>query len=124
MVETDVIFYPLLVLEKAVLRTDAGIIESGRYGMDICHLSELVLQEVADCAVEYAWSSLCQCGGMASHLKRGASSLYANELHRLVVHEAPENTHGIAAAAHTGHNIIRECFCLFENLGPRLLPDD
>jgi hypothetical protein len=52
------------ITPPAMLRSNTGIVQTRRYGMDFGCLTVLVLQHIAECAVEDAWRAIVECGGM------------------------------------------------------------
>ena len=94
---------PAAVLPVAVLGADAGVVEPGGDRVDVLGLAVVVLEDVAEAAVEDAGPALAS-GSTACSPAVGpaAARLGADQLDLGVVDERIEHPRGVRAAADAG----------------------
>src|SRR5436309_3430584 len=81
----------------------------------------VVLQDVAERAVQHARLAEAQGGGVLSSSFAASAGLDADQLDRGVVHERIEQAGRVAAAADAGHHHVGQPTHLIETLLPRFL---
>ena len=94
-----------------MLRSDAGIVQPGRNGVGQGNLSVLVLQDIAAGSVQDtqpAHLRIGEPGGMLLAFDAAAPGLHAEQTNPRIHHKRVENADRVAAAAHTGHNNVRQ----------------
>src|SRR5262245_53177444 len=112
------------VLEVAVLRPDARVVEAGADAMGGDDLAVRILQEIGARTVEHADLAGAERSGVGAGLDAVPGRFNADQAYLGVVQERVEYADGVAAAAHTGDHVVRQTAELFEALGARLAPDD
>src|ERR1044071_2777426 len=91
--------------------------------MCFSYLSLTVLQHITLAAVEHAHFAAQNRSRVFARPKSPARCLNPQHFDPLVVDEWVEKDHGVAAAPHTRHQIIRQPSFFFQNLPTRFLPD-
>ena len=97
---------PAGVFPIAVLRAGAGIVQSGRNAVDVAGLAVVVLEHVAEAAVQHAGPAEAERGGVVAGLGRSPARLDAHQGHALVGNERIEHAGGVAASADAGHDHV------------------
>ena len=82
---------PAAVFPVAVLGADAGIVETGRDRVHVLGLAVVVLEHVAEAAVQHARLALGQAGGMVAGLQPPSAGLGADQLDLGVLDERIEH---------------------------------
>src|SRR5579863_5396741 len=95
---------------------DARIVEASGNALCVEYLTVFILQQVAECSMQYAGFSGDECGGVLTQFHTCPTSFYADEFHLLGIREGIEHTDGIATTAHTRRNRIWQASCLLYNL--------
>ena len=106
-----------------MLRTNAGVVQTGRNGVNGSDLSLFVLEEIGLHAVENAQTALGNGGSVQLGFDALSGSFCAYQTHALVRKEIVEHTHGIGTAADTGNHTIRQSAFFFHQLFLDLLGD-
>src|SRR5262249_9491326 len=118
------IAHPARVLPVTVFGADAGVVQAGGDRMYRGSLAVLVLQDVAETAVQHAGLAVAQRRGVVAGAAPAPARLDADQLDGAVGHERVEHAGRVAAAAHTGDDGVRQPARLLLALLPRLAADD
>ena len=100
----DLVAGPADVFPEAVLGADAGIIEPRRDRVDVQGLAVLVLQDVAEAAVQDAGPALGKAGGVLAGLEPAPARLGADQRDLGIVDERGEHPRRVGTAADAGHH--------------------
>ena len=118
------VFGSALIPQITVFGTDRGVVQPGGNRMSQINLSVVTLEQIGHGALQDAWLSSGKTCGMLSTLHPQAAGFDANHLHVLVPDERMEESHGIAATADAGNEVIRQpAFCR-QDLSPSFTSDD
>ena len=120
----DGILGPADVVEVAVLRADAGIVETRRHGVRVEDVAVVRLEEHRLRAVEHAEASAVDGRRMFAGLDALSSGFNADKLHSGIVDESGEEAHGVRAAADACDRLVGKTTELLKALPPRLASDD
>ena len=93
-----------------------GIVQAGGDRVDVGGLAVVVLQDVAEAAVQHAGAAEAERGGVVARLVGAAAGLDAHQLDARVVDERIEHAGRVAAAAHAGHDHVGQPAQLLEAL--------
>ena len=85
--------------------------------MDVVGLAVVVLEDVAEAAVEHARAPLGEAGGVLAGGRPPAAGLGADQLDRLVLDERVEHPGGVRPAADAGDDRVGQAAEAFEALG-------
>src|SRR4051812_20832907 len=96
---------------------DTGVIQAGGAGGNVGGLAVVVLEDVAERAVEDAGLADGEAGGVVAEGRGSAAGFNADEFYRRVVDERMEDAGSIRAAANAGDDIVGELGFDFEALG-------
>lgn len=107
-----------------MLRSDAGIIQSGGNGVCQLNVSVVILQQVGTHAMQYARLSFRHGAGVLTGLDTKSGCLHADQFHFRIVDEVREHTDGVGTAADAGHNDIRKLSFLLQELAASLTADN
>ena len=91
--------------------------------MDVLGLAVVVLEDIAEAAVQHAGPALGQARGVFAGLEPSAAGLGADQLDLGVVDERGEHPRGVRAAAHAGDDRVGQAPDLLQALRPRLAAD-
>src|SRR5208337_3529924 len=107
-----------------MLRSDPGVVEPCGNGMDLPHLTVVILEEVAQGTVEDPGPSAGKGCRVLPRTRTPAAGLDTDETHRAVAQKAPEDADGVRPSPHARNHIVRQASRLFQDLPPRLPSDD
>mmetsp|Transcript_9374 Transcript_9374/g.23303 ORF Transcript_9374/g.23303 Transcript_9374/m.23303 type:complete len:281 (-) Transcript_9374:353-1195(-) len=110
-------------LEEGVLRPDPWVVQAGADAVGLDDLTVVVLEELAEGAVQDARLAVGERGRVLVRIQAVAGRLHSDEPHVVVLHEIVEEAHGVAATADARHENVGLGAELFQALLPRLLAD-
>src|SRR5450631_263583 len=116
--------HPAAVMQGAVLRAHARVVEAGADRVGSEHLAVLVLHEVAVRAVEHSGPSAVQRRRVFGAVEATAGSLDADQLDTSVIEECGEHADRVAAAADAGNHGAGKGSPPLQAVGARLVADD
>ena len=91
-----------------MLRTNSGVVQTGRYAVCLCDLPVIILQDIGLRAVQNADPTCRQRGSVFAGCQPLPGRLDPDEPHVAVIYEWIEDADGIAAAADAGHHVVRQ----------------
>src|SRR5690606_13398781 len=97
---------PADLLPVAVLGADAWVVQPRGDRMHDLGLAVVVLEHVAEAAVQDSGAALDQAGGVVAALRAAPAGLGADDLDRLVADERGEHAGGVRAAPDAGHDRV------------------
>ena len=106
-----------------MLGPNARVVEPGRDRVRLAHLAVFVLQQVRVRPVQHARPARGQRRRVAPGRDTLAGRFDADQPHRLIVDEAAEQPHGVAAAADAGNGRVGEPSCCLQDLLAGLASD-
>ena len=107
-----------------MLRPHAGVVQPGGHGVAVQHLPVVVLQQVAEGAVQHPRPPRLQAQAVPPGVQSAAGGLHPHQPHPGVVHEVRENADGVGAATDAGDDGVRQPPGRPQDLGPGLPADD
>src|SRR5205823_12419160 len=79
------------VVQMRVLGPDPRVIQPGRDRVRRMHLSSGVLQQITECAVQYAWRAFRERRGVMLRVEPLSGRLYSDELNSRIVNKSVED---------------------------------
>src|ERR1700746_3569119 len=107
-----------------MFRTDRGIVQACGNRMCGGDLPMAILQNVGIRALQDARQATPETCSMLSQLLAAPAGFYADQLYSFVAEKFVKDSHGVGGAAHTGKNSGRQLAFRFQDLRPRLSPND
>src|SRR5208283_2609201 len=110
-------------MQPRMLRTDQCIVEARRNGVRQSNLSFLILQQIAEGAMQYTRSAAAEARRMLPESPAAASGLHANHPHVRFLEERVEQPNRVAAAAHARDQGVGKAPNLSDGLPSHLFAD-
>src|SRR4051794_28598657 len=107
-----------------MLRSDSGVIKTGRNRMSAQNLSVLVLHEVAVRAVENPRRPGGKGGGVLTRGESQTASFHSIKPNSGVLEKSIKEADGVRAPADTGDSNVRQAVVALQILGSCLITDD
>ena len=112
------------VLEKAMLRSDAWVVQPSGDAVGLSHLPMLVLEQVGFGAVEDAYRASDQACRVLMAIEAQSACLDTDELHGGVFQHRMKQSDSVAAPTDASDGIVRQPTNLVKKLGSGLDADD
>lgn len=113
----------LVVLPRAQLRSDTGVIETCRNGMCLGNLTVLVLENVRPHTMQDALGTTSESSTMSGGVNTITTCLNTQKLDSRLILEGVEHADSVTATTNTSHNGIGKLASLLEHLLLGLVAD-